>query len=224
VRVATDNVLDLFSRIEPSKIVTKPKLHLLTHLPDDIKRYGPLVGEATETFECFNAVFRFCSVLSNHQAPSRDIAIQLADQEGFKQRVTGGWWFDGSGDLQRSGTGVRSSLGRYATLRNNLGWAEDTVTPPGLFPLGVCRTLLTSLIQVYYNLLHSWCHKLRNGLDRRACGDLYTLLRLSTRLISVGTRDRCGSLGSMQSREAQTSTPLDPGCSVLPQQMYVKSR
>jgi hypothetical protein len=53
VRVATDNVLDLFSRIEPLKIITKPKLHLLTHLPDNIKRYGPLVGEATEVFECF---------------------------------------------------------------------------------------------------------------------------------------------------------------------------
>jgi hypothetical protein len=134
VRVATDNVLDLFSRIEPSKIIAKPKLHLLTHLPDDIKRYGPLVGEATETFECFNTVFRFCSVLSNHQAPSRDIALQLADQEGFKQRVTGGWWLDCSGDWQHSGPGVRGSLRRCATLRNNLGWAEDATMLPGLSP------------------------------------------------------------------------------------------
>ena len=133
VKVATDNVLDLFSRIEPSKIISKPKLYLLTHLPDDIKRFGPLVGEATETFECFNAVFRFCSILSNHQAPSRDIAIQLADQEGFKQRVTGGWWLNRSGDWQRSGLGVYSSLRQYATLRNNLGWAEDSTALPGLF-------------------------------------------------------------------------------------------
>lgn len=135
MKVTTDNVLDLFSKIEPSKIITKPKLHLLTHLPDDIRRYGPLVGEATETFECFNAIFRFCSVLSNHQAPSRDITIQLADQEAFKQRVTGGWWPDGSGGWKRVGPGVRSSLERYATLKNNLGWADNAVTPPGLFPL-----------------------------------------------------------------------------------------
>ena len=132
VRVATNNVLDLFSKIAPSKIITKPKLHLLTHLPDDIRRFGPLVGEATETFECFNAIFRFCSVLSNHQAPSRDIAIQLANQEGFKQRVTGGWWPDALGDWKRSGPGVRSSLERYKTLKNNLGWADSTVVPPGL--------------------------------------------------------------------------------------------
>ena len=135
MRVATDNVLDLFSRIEPSKIIMKPKLHLLTHLPDDIRRYGPLIGEATETFECFNAIFRFCSVLSNHQAPSRDIAIQLADQEGFKQRVTGGWWPNNSGGWERSGPGVRCSLERYTMLKNNLGWADNTISLPGSFPL-----------------------------------------------------------------------------------------
>ena len=114
-------------------MIAKPKLHLLTHLPEDIRRYGPLVGEATETFECFNAIFRFCSVLSNHQAPSRDIAIQLADQEGLKQRITGGWWSDDSGAWKRSGTGVRSSLERYAPLKSNLGWAGDAVLLPGLF-------------------------------------------------------------------------------------------
>ena len=124
----------MFSRVDPSKIITKPKLHLLTHLRDDIRRFGPLVGEATETFECFNAIFRFCSVLSNHQAPSRDIAIQLADQEGFKQRVTGGWWPDDSGGWNRAGPGVRGSLKRYKTLKNNLGWADDAIAPPGSSP------------------------------------------------------------------------------------------
>jgi hypothetical protein len=132
VRVATNNVLNLFSKIEPSKIITKSKLHLLTHLNDDIKRFGPLVGEATETFECFNAVFWSCSVLSNHQAPSRDIAIQLADQEGFKQRVTGGWWPGDSGGWKRSGPGVRGSLERYKMLKNNLGWADNDAPLPGL--------------------------------------------------------------------------------------------
>lgn len=116
-------------------MIAKPKLHLLTHLPEDIRRYGPLVGEATETFECFNAIFRFCSVLSNHQAPSRDIAIQLADQEGFKQRITGGWWSDGLGVWKRSGPGVRGSLERCAPLKSNLGWAGDATLQPGLFLL-----------------------------------------------------------------------------------------
>ena len=90
-----------------------------------MRDYGPLVGEATEVFECFNAVFRSCSVLSNHQAPSRDIAIQLGSQDGFKQRVSGGWWKAESGDWVQAGLAVREALFEDPVLRNNLGWAGE---------------------------------------------------------------------------------------------------
>lgn len=78
--------------VEPSKMTAKIKLHLLAHLKADILRFGPLLGVATESFECFNAIFRYCSIYSNHLTPSRDIAFQLASQEGLKHRLTGGWW------------------------------------------------------------------------------------------------------------------------------------
>jgi len=61
--------------------------------------------------------------------------MQLADQEGFKQRVTGGWWLDSSGDWKHSGPGVCGALKRYTALRNNLGWAGDTSASIGLFLL-----------------------------------------------------------------------------------------
>ncbi|KAJ7693467.1 hypothetical protein B0H14DRAFT_2269151, partial [Mycena olivaceomarginata] len=70
--------------------ITKIKYHLLTHIEDDTLEFGPLVGVATEILECFNAVCRYCSILSNHLAPSRDISLQLGDQEGLKHRLTGG--------------------------------------------------------------------------------------------------------------------------------------
>ncbi|KAJ6494368.1 hypothetical protein C8R45DRAFT_771753, partial [Mycena sanguinolenta] len=54
--------------------VTKIKYHLLTHTDEGVIQFGPLIGVATENFESFNGVFRFCSILSNHLAPSRDIA------------------------------------------------------------------------------------------------------------------------------------------------------
>ncbi|KAK1222588.1 hypothetical protein PQX77_014561 [Marasmius sp. AFHP31] len=93
IDIGVANVLDAFAQVDPSKIPAKSKFHLLTHLVEDIKRFGPLVGLSTEVFELFNSVFRACSILSNHLAPSRDIALQLADQEGLKQRMSRGWWY-----------------------------------------------------------------------------------------------------------------------------------
>lgn len=34
----------------------KPKFHLLLHLPFHVRRFGPAILFATETFESFNAV------------------------------------------------------------------------------------------------------------------------------------------------------------------------
>ncbi|KAH9080259.1 hypothetical protein EDB83DRAFT_2503408 [Lactarius deliciosus] len=53
----------------------KPKFHFILHLPSHIRRFGPAVLFATETFESYNAIIRSKSVHSNHRAPSRDIAI-----------------------------------------------------------------------------------------------------------------------------------------------------
>ncbi|KAJ7221530.1 hypothetical protein GGX14DRAFT_559018 [Mycena pura] len=121
--VAVANVLDAFAAIDPSKILLKIKLHLLRHLPNDARRFGPLVGVATELFESFNAVFRAASILSNHRAPSRDIALQLADQEGTRLRTLGGWWLDNeSNEWKRAGPAVRQYIQRQPNLQRLLGW------------------------------------------------------------------------------------------------------
>ena len=106
-------------------MTSKLKLHLLVHLKADIVRFGPLVGVATETFECFNAIFRFCSIYSNHLAPSRDIALQLASQEVLKYRLTGGWWPAGDGEWKRSGPSVRNFIHDHPTLQALLGWTSS---------------------------------------------------------------------------------------------------
>jgi len=110
--------------IDPSKITTKIKLHLLSHLRADIIRFGPLVGVATEAFECFNAIFRYCSILSNHLAPSRDIALQLASQEVLKHRLTGGWWPTVDGEWERPGPDVRDFIHTQPTLQALFGWTS----------------------------------------------------------------------------------------------------
>jgi len=110
--------------VDPSKLTAKIKLHLLSHLTEDILRFGPLVGVATETFECFNAIFRYCSILSNHLSPSRDIALQLASQETMKHRLTGGWWPMAGGEWERPGTDVCSFIHTQPTLQALFGWTS----------------------------------------------------------------------------------------------------
>jgi hypothetical protein len=119
------NVLDVFSMIDPSKIMTKIKYHLLAHIDDDTLEFGPLIGIATEVFECFNGVFRYCSILSNHFAPSRDIALQLGDQEGFKHRLTGGQQLSSTDNAwQKAGSGVRHFMAAHPVLQKLLRWSE----------------------------------------------------------------------------------------------------
>ncbi|KAK7012526.1 hypothetical protein R3P38DRAFT_3588421 [Favolaschia claudopus] len=136
LKTAIANVLDIFAKIDPSKIVTKIKYHLLTHADEDVARFGPLIGVATEIFESFNGVFRYCSILSNHLAPSRDIALQLADQEGMKHRLTGGWWPMGEGGTwERPGSGVRQFMTERPVLQKLLGWSAPESAKPGEFKL-----------------------------------------------------------------------------------------
>ncbi|KJA14960.1 hypothetical protein HYPSUDRAFT_149732 [Hypholoma sublateritium FD-334 SS-4] len=135
IEVATANVLDLFAMIDPSKMIYKLKLHLLAHLKADILRFGPLVGVAAEVFECFNAIFRFCSIFSNHLAPSRDIAFQLAKQEVLKHRLTGGWWPTAAGEWERPGSSVRSFIHAHPTLQALMGWTSAERLVNGSFRL-----------------------------------------------------------------------------------------
>ncbi|KAJ6619620.1 hypothetical protein B0H10DRAFT_1946670 [Mycena sp. CBHHK59/15] len=136
LRVAVANVLDIFAMIDPSKIIAKIKYHLLVHLDDDAVAFGPLVGVATEIYECFNAVFRYCSILSNHLALSHDIALQLGDQEGLKHRLTGGWWSCGDDTgWRQAGAGVRHFLVAHPVLQKLLGWSNGAVLKSGAVKL-----------------------------------------------------------------------------------------
>ena len=124
IEVAAANVLDLFAMIDLSKMTSKIKLHLLVHLKADILRFGPLVRVATEVFECFNAIFRYCSIFSNHLAPSRDIGFQQASQEGLKHRLTGGWWPTATGEWKQPGPSVRNFIHAHPTLQALVGWTS----------------------------------------------------------------------------------------------------
>ncbi|THU81998.1 hypothetical protein K435DRAFT_823322 [Dendrothele bispora CBS 962.96] len=124
LEVRIGNVLDAFSKVDPNKIACKIKLHLLPHIISDCRRYGPAIHNSTEIFECFNAVFRMCSILSNHQAPSRDIARKFASMDRLKHLLSGGYWFY-KGEWIQSSPLVRRLLHTDVVIQQHLGW-----TPP----------------------------------------------------------------------------------------------
>lgn len=147
--------------IDPSKVTCKLKLHLLTHLRVDILRFGPLVGVATETFECFNAIFRYCSIFSNHLAPSRDIAFQLASQEVLKHRLTGGWWPTAGGEWERPGPSVRNFIHAHPTLQALVGWINTE-------PLINGRSYFIPPLSYYLQYLGSFKPEpLKRGADQK---------------------------------------------------------
>ncbi|THU84060.1 hypothetical protein K435DRAFT_807007 [Dendrothele bispora CBS 962.96] len=132
VAIAAANVQDAFALIDPTKIIRKVKIHLLAHLPEDIRAFGPLLGVITESFESYNAVFRFCSVLSNHLAPSRDIARQTADQESMKNRLTGGRWQNTqSGEWMSAGKALQGFMNTQPVLQAMLGWSDHRTPQSG---------------------------------------------------------------------------------------------
>ncbi|KAI0643901.1 hypothetical protein C8Q79DRAFT_914884, partial [Trametes meyenii] len=126
------NVLDVWSMIDPQWIFVKLKLHILLHILKDIENHGPGVHNATENFESNNGVFRNSSVLSNHLAPSRDIAQSIAVMESHKHVVSRGWWTLDDGSHVRAGPKVRQYF-RDPQIQNQLGLIHDEDTPGRAF-------------------------------------------------------------------------------------------
>ncbi|KAF8501217.1 hypothetical protein JB92DRAFT_2741767, partial [Gautieria morchelliformis] len=144
LRILVANVLDTFDTVDPARILDKGKLHILWHLPDDVERFGPAIRYATEVFECFNHVFRMCSVLSNHQAPGHDIARKCSSMEHVKHLMSGGFWEADPADEAQGGEWVQSSrrvqamLVQHPIVQTHLGWVPPPKHTPGsisfLFP------------------------------------------------------------------------------------------
>lgn len=128
--VLVGNVLDTFADVDPAKIIIKMKLHLLPHLVKDVRRFGPAIRNSTEVFECFNAIFCLCSILSNHQAPSRDIALKFASMDRMKHMLSGGYWMQ-DGQWVQAGESVRRVLHSEPVIQRHLGWAPPRPMVPG---------------------------------------------------------------------------------------------
>ncbi|KAJ6490861.1 hypothetical protein C8R45DRAFT_1096404 [Mycena sanguinolenta] len=132
LKIVIANVLDAFDAIDPLRILDKIKLHLLAHIPDDIRRFGPLIRSATEIYEAYNGVFRLCSVFSNRLAPSRDISRKFASMSRVKHSLSGGYWWDSSlKQWIQAGNAVQEILRTDSVFQRHLGWVSPKTSVAG---------------------------------------------------------------------------------------------
>lgn len=92
MEAAINHFLNCTARWTP-RWFNKPKFHIIRHLVDHIRRFGPAILFATEGFESFNAVIRTFSVHSNHKAPSRDIGRGFGSINRIRHLLSGGRFF-----------------------------------------------------------------------------------------------------------------------------------
>lgn len=131
LKVAIANLLDAFDAVDPLRIIVKIKMHLLTHLPEDIRRFGPAIRFSTEVHEAYNAVFRMCSINSNHLAPGRDISRKFASMDRAKHLLSGGLFpHPETKKWVHAGPAVLAVLKNDPIFQRHLGWvsSENIVT------------------------------------------------------------------------------------------------
>ncbi|KAE9393245.1 hypothetical protein BT96DRAFT_959108 [Gymnopus androsaceus JB14] len=131
--IVIGNTLDAFAAVDPAKIINKIKIHLLPHIPNDIRRFGPIIRSSTEGFECFNAVFRLCS----HRVET--IAQRFAGMDRVKHIVSGGYHFDKeSEEWIQASPRVLDILKSHLIIQRHLGWIpQDAIKYGFMKPLAV---------------------------------------------------------------------------------------
>ncbi|KAH9822651.1 hypothetical protein DFH28DRAFT_1049925 [Melampsora americana] len=92
----------------------KPKFHMLIHLCDSIRRFGPPCLFATENFESYNGNTRSASIHSNHLSPGRDIANSFNSYKLIRALTSGATLYD-----QKLKTYIRSGSKVQELFQNN---------------------------------------------------------------------------------------------------------
>ncbi|EFP90030.2 uncharacterized protein PGTG_15878 [Puccinia graminis f. sp. tritici CRL 75-36-700-3] len=110
--------------------VNKPKLHMLLHLPESIKRFGPATLYATEKFESFNGILRNASIHSNRHSPGRDISITFANEKCLRHIVSGALhWNHRTNGRFRADAQVVDVFRNNPPIQKSLGYNHLLIAP-----------------------------------------------------------------------------------------------
>ncbi|KAL0087988.1 hypothetical protein F4703DRAFT_1717061, partial [Phycomyces blakesleeanus] len=70
----------------------KPKVHLLTHLPEDLRRFGSALNYETEKGEQFNKYICKHLFHTNCMNTLKDICLKFSKQYMTRHIIDGGSW------------------------------------------------------------------------------------------------------------------------------------
>jgi hypothetical protein len=129
---AIDDLYNISATVAPKMIVAKSKAHFLSHLGDDVRRFGPAIIASTERYESYNGVVRGVLIHSNRQAPSRDAARAFSGFEYVKHIVTGGFWKNlETGRWIQAGQGTMEIFSDIPIFARLVGLEKDDEKTPG---------------------------------------------------------------------------------------------
>ncbi|OAV86099.1 hypothetical protein PTTG_30083 [Puccinia triticina 1-1 BBBD Race 1] len=103
--------------------VNKPKFHMLLHLPDAIRRFGPPALFATEKLESYNGILRNASIHSNRQSPSKDIGVTFANFRNLRLLYSGGYfWVEERKTYETAATSVINLFKSNDSVQKSMGY------------------------------------------------------------------------------------------------------
>ncbi|KNF04320.1 hypothetical protein PSTG_02662 [Puccinia striiformis f. sp. tritici PST-78] len=115
--------------------INKPKFHMLLHLPESIRLYGPASLFATEKFESYNGILRNASIHSNRQSPGQDIAITFSSYHSFRQIFSGSMFYDMmKKNLTKVSSQVTDVFTRNTQIQNVFGYNHSISHPTQTYP------------------------------------------------------------------------------------------
>ncbi|OAV85817.1 hypothetical protein PTTG_30248 [Puccinia triticina 1-1 BBBD Race 1] len=113
----------------------KPKIHMLLHLPQSIRRFGPPILFATEKFENYNGIVRTASIHSNRQAPSHDLALTFSNYHIERLLYSGAYLHDSkTGEYFQAKPNVTNIFKSNVLIQKLFGYNSTLVNPMKSYP------------------------------------------------------------------------------------------
>ncbi|CAC5425299.1 unnamed protein product [Mytilus coruscus] len=101
-----EEYLEALKEAYPS-LLSRVKSHLSSHIVEDIKTHGPLLGYTEDAFEKMHGRIRGQIFQENHHARSRDTAHSFIEMEILTHVISGGYFLNKEGEWVQASSSVR---------------------------------------------------------------------------------------------------------------------